>query len=415
MSEGVPIHPAENADRCPWCGTAIPRAKFVEIERRIAEQERSKLAKERARMEQEMRAEWNRAEAKLNVETNQKIAAAIVERDQAAAKAREADARAAAKARELEARETTIRKEAADQAAAKAKLDADKQMSVVTTERDQALAKMRQIEEANQKDLQQLRNTLEKDRDQQLLKFNAERTRERGQFELKIDALKRQLQRKTADELGEGAEIDVFDALREVFPRDDIARIKKGQPGADIRHTILHKGRPCGTILVDSKNRQGWQDGYVSKLREDQMAAKAEYAVLATSVFPSGKKELYVDEETKVIVVSRARAVEIIGLIRQLMVKLHVLGLSLEERTEKRELLFRYISSDDCRQHMAEATRLTNEILDLDVDEQKVHQKTWDKRGKMAARLRNLIRDVDTEVTAIIEGKPTELAEAHTH
>ena len=115
------------------------------------------------------------------------------------------------------------------------------------------------------------------------------------------------------------------------------------------------------------------------------------------------------------IVVSRARAVEIIGLIRQLMVKLHVLGLSLEERTEKRELLFRYMSSEDCRQHIAEAARLTNEILDLDVDEQKAHQKIWDKRGRMAARLRNLIRDVDTEVTAIIEGKPTPAAEAHPH
>jgi hypothetical protein len=415
MSEGVAMQQAADADHCPWCGSAVPKAKFIEIRDRIAQQERNKLASEKARLEQEIRTEWKQREAKLNAENDRKVAAALAERDRVTAAAREAEARTAAKAKDLESKEARIRKEAADEATAKAKADADKAMSLLTAQRDQALAKAKESEEANQKALQQVRTAMEKDRDLQLLKVGAERTRERGQFEKTIDALKRQLQRKTADELGEGAELDIYEILREVFPRDDIARIKKGQPGADIRHTVLHKGKPCGTILIDSKNRQGWQNSYVTKLREDQMAAKAEYALLATTVFPSGKKELHVDDETKVILVSRARAIELVGLLRQLMIKLHVLGLSIEERSEKRELLFKYVSSDDGRQHLIEATRLTADILDLDVDEQKAHEKTWAKRGRMAARLRNVIREFDTEISAIIEGKPHEPSDATTH
>ncbi len=277
-------------------------------------------------------------------------------------------------------------------------------MEALTTQRDEAAAKIKLVDAAKQRELQQQRASLEKDRDGRLLKAQVQYNREREQLQQTIDALTRQLQRKTSDDLGDGAEIDVYDALRAAFPRDDIARIKRGQPGADIRHQVLQKGTPCGTILLDSKNRQGWQNAYVTKLREDQMAAKADYAILATTVFPSGKKELYVDAETRVIVVNRARVVEIVGLIRRLQQRMQSLELSQTERSEKRELLYTYVTSEDYRQHLIEAGRLTTEMADLDVEEKRTHDKVWEKRGKMTTRLRNVIREIDTEVNAILEG-----------
>src|SRR5437016_5750645 len=84
-------------------------------------------------------------------------------------------------------------------------------------------------------------------------RVKADENRRREQLQKKVDALTRQLQQKRADELGDGAELDVYESLREVFPRDEITRIKKGQPGADIRHVVLQKGSACGTILIDSK------------------------------------------------------------------------------------------------------------------------------------------------------------------
>ena len=68
--------------------------------------------------------------------------------------------------------------------------------------------------------------------------------------------MEKQLQKKTANELGDGAEIDLFEALRESFPGDKITRIPKGQAGVDILHEVLYKGESCGKIIVDSKNRQ---------------------------------------------------------------------------------------------------------------------------------------------------------------
>jgi len=155
--------------------------------------------------------------------------------------------------------------------------------------------------------------------------------------------------------------------------------------------------------MIDSKDRQEWRDSYVPKLREDQTTEKAEHAILATTVFGRGKKELYIDEDTRVIVVNRARIVEIVALLRDAMVRMHLLGLSQTERAQKRDQLYVYVTSEAYRQHQAEAQRLTTEILDLDVEEQRTHGKVWQARGKIATRLRNSVREIDTEVSAILE------------
>jgi len=204
---------------------------------------------------------------------------------------------------------------------------------------------------------------------------------------------------------GDAALKAIYEALRDTFVGDDISRIRKGQPGADVRHRVLYKGGVCGTILVDSKNRQGWQNAYVTKLREDQVADNADHALLATTVFPSGKKELYIDQETGVVVVSRTRAIEIVRLLREAMVRMHCLGLSLEQRAEKRDLLYKYLTSENYRQHLGEANRVTSDLLELDTEEKRAHDKVWEKRGRMTMRLRNVVRSIDTEVSAIIEGR----------
>jgi hypothetical protein len=371
MSSAIALDPGTQT--CPLCGNAISSQEFARIQARIAEQERKRLTDEQARMRHELQVQ------KQNM---------IAQRD---------------------TREAAIRKEAAAQAEARVKSEAEKRVASVVAERDQGLAKLNELEMAAKKhkaEIEQVRVALEKDRDERMLKLQAQHTRENGQLQQKISALTRQLERKTADDLGEGAEVDVYQALRDAFPHDAISRIKRGQPGADICQEVLYKGQPCGTILVDSKNRQAWQHGYVTKLREDQMAAKADHAVLATTVFPSEKKELYIDEDTKVIVINRARVVEMVGVLRREMIRMQGLKLSASERNQKRDLLYRYITSEDYRRHQAETGRIASALLDLDVEEKHAHDRVWEKRGKMMTRLRNVVRETDAEVGAILEGRP---------
>jgi hypothetical protein len=358
-------------EQCPWCGHAISRAKFDEIQAKIREDEQKKLEAAKQTLREQLEAkhrlalanEKRAAEKRANDEAAKKITAITAERD-----------RNAQKVKELSVREAEIKKQAQDAAELRVR---------------QEVVRQRQI--------------LEKDRDQSLLKKQAEFTRERERYQKKIKEMERQLQRKTANEMGDGAEIDLFEALRDAFTTDKITRVPKGQAGADILHEVLYKGQVCGRIIIDSKNRQGWQDGFITKLRADQIAAKADHAILSASVFRSGQKELFVEDG--IIVVSPARVVHIIELLRAALLRMHTLGLSAKERSNKMTELYKLLTSPDHKQKFAELGRLADDLSELDVEEAKEHQRVWKKRGSAVTRVKNILRQIDTDVSAIIEGE----------
>ncbi len=353
-------------ERCPWCGALISRAKFVEIEERIRQEERKKLedleAAMRKRLGEKFRGDLEQEKMKLV-------------RIEAAARKQLAE-----KVKALEAREASVRKQLAEEAAKAGKKQMDEQRAILERDRDQAIAHLR-----------------------------AEFARERWAAQKKVADLERQLQKKTPHELGDGAEIDLFEALREAFPGDRISRVQKGETGADIHHEVLYKGESCGRIVVDSKNRKAWQNVFGSKLRQDQVAAKAEHAILATNVFPAGQRELCIHEG--VLVMSPARVVLMSQLLRSQMVRMHVQGLSMKERSGKMGRLYKYMTSEACSQRFKEVAKITDDILELDVQEVKEHEKNWKTRGRMATRLKGIWRELDTEISAILEGAGEESAE----
>jgi hypothetical protein len=368
-------------DRCPWCQTLIPRTKFLEIQEKIRAQERQRLAEAEAtarkqldeKYRQDLETAKRAIESRATAEATKQLTVLSAERD-----------RALEKLKQVEAREAEIRKQMEERAAREAQ---------------------RLLGEAaarHRKEITQQRESLEKHRDQAILKARTDFHRDLDRYQKRVQDLERQLQRRTTHEVGDGAELDLLDALREAFPGDRITRVHKGQPGADIFHEVLYKGEACGRTVIDSKNRQVWHNTYVTKLREDQVAAKADHAILATTVFPSGKKELTVEEG--VIVVSPARVVQIAGLLRTAMVRMHVLGLSIHERTGKMTRLYKFITSESYVQRFGEADRLASQLLDLDVEEQHEHQKVWKKRGAAETRLKHVLREIDIEITAILDG-----------
>lgn len=379
-------------ESCPLCGTELSKVKFSEIQAKLKEGKQRELAEQkkkvaeveatmRHRFEQEFKKELQIEKERVAKLAKQEVDLQIkkigVERDAAAKKAKEAETREAAanaKLKEAEGREAEIRQQAKEEAAKK-----------------------------REKELGDQRAALEKDKAMALLKQQSDFNREREGFQKKVKLMEHQLQKKTANELGDGGEIDVFEALREAFPGDRITRIKKGQPGADIQHDVLHKGQTCGRIIIDSKVRQGWQNGFVTKIREDQVEAGAEQAILATSVFPSGKKEMCI--ESDVIIVNPARIVHITHILRKAMITMHVRGLSMKERAGKMNKLYALIISGSYGRKFAEAGKLTREILDLDVQEKKTHDNVWRKRGAFATRINNVLREIETEVAAVIEGE----------
>jgi hypothetical protein len=326
-----------SVEQCPLCGTELSGIKFREIQSKLHEQERKRAADverealaARQRLEEKFKLDLEKrtkaAEKKAVEEAGQEVKKLAAERDRAAKKLKEVEGREAEIRRQAE-QEIARQKQSAER---KANEEAEAKIKKVAVERDQLAKKLKDSEDREadllkqtkensekqlRKELAEQRQLLEKDKTLTLLRQETKFNRERESLQKKMQLMDKQLQRRTANELGDGAEIDLFEDLRESFPGDKITRIPKGQAGADILHEILYKGELCGKIILDSKNRQRWGWEFVTKLRQDQVEAGAEHSILATTVFPAGKKEMCI--ESDVIVMAPARIVYIVQILRQ--------------------------------------------------------------------------------------------------
>jgi hypothetical protein len=417
-----------DGDRCPWCGQPVSHEKFKEIRERIEAKEHERSAQVERRLKEEIAREKTEVQAKLKaeVERARKDGAAALEtatRD-ATAKvlAATAQARKAAEAalapklaegEKARAEVERIRKESAKRvqaareeaasaaqmmlapklaAAEKAKKTAEQQLEVLRTNQQAAL---------NQR-LQEQRGALEK---AQTVAVNSERAKnfkQNQKLEEKLQQLQRQLQSKTAEELGEGAEIDLLEVLKDEFPEDDIRRVGKGKEGADIVHKVMDKGRGCGSIVYDSKNRNAWRNDYVTKLRADQLAAKADHAVLATQVLPAGARQLHLQDG--VIILNPARAVVVAAVLRNHIMQTHALRLSGEARTDKTARLYAFMTSDRCAQLLDQIETETEDMLDLEVKEKKAHDATWKRRGQLIRSVQRVHVELTSELDRIVGG-----------
>jgi len=297
-----------------------------------------------------------------------------------------------AAAQEAEARFSealTARENAAAEADARAR-EAEAKVLMLTDEHSASL-------EAN---LKAQREVLEKAKEDAV---NAEKARafeENQKLGNKVTDLQRALENKTAEELGEGAEIDLLDALKKEFPEDDIRRVPKGTPGADIVHAVMLSGKKCGTIIYDSKNHNQFRHEHVSKLRADQLAAQAEHAILSTRKFPQGTRQLYLQDG--VLLANPARVVLIATLIRQHLLQLHAQRVSDIERDSKTAALYEFIVSERCSSLLSRIDERAEDLLDQQKKEIKWHENNWKKQGEAVRGIQKAKADLENQLNLII-------------
>jgi hypothetical protein len=285
------------------------------------------------------------------------------------------------------------------------KISRDKFLEIQTAIREDERRKLaaavelvkKEIQQQRKKELAEVREILRKDRDAALAKREAEFAREREVLQKKIVDISRRVGKGGIE--ADGAEVDIFDELRGAFPDDHLTR----RAGGNLLLEIRYKGKAAGRLLIATKPRAAWQQAFVTKLRQELSESGADHAILATTVFPAGKRELFVD--SNVIVVAPARVRAIVEVLRKALIAMHVAKLSDAERADKLNGLFKFITSAAFKRKLAEASELTQEALQIDVDEKRSHDLVWRKRGTVLTRIRQVLRDIDTDVSAIVESR----------
>ena len=391
-------------ETCPTCEQPIPNEKAREVRARAEAQKRRMDEAANARAEQRIAAEKERLER----EATAAIGELRDETETALKKASaEADARveaAAAEGRKLAEADLREQVTAVQKAKEEAERSAALKLAEAEEQRQQALTRLQAAEAERDEQVnarvQETRDALEKANAEALAQAKAENDADKRKLTSKLETLQRQLEKERANELGEGAEVELFDALKAEFPDDHIRPVPKGVSGADILHTVMHNGRDCGTIIYESKNTGAWRNDYVAKLIQDQTAAKADHAVLSTLKFPAGASQLEVRDG--VVIVNPARAVAIVRIIRKQMLLVHTLRLSKAERTNKMAELYDFITSERCAHLLGRIDTESDALLELQAAEMRAHQNHWKREGTLVRSLQKAKAELDVEVQSII-------------
>jgi hypothetical protein len=333
-----------------------------DIGRRVSEQ----LAKERKQLEGD-----------LLVKAREQVAVELRDRDQQLAETSE-------KLKAAQETELALRKERRALEEEKATLELS-----VSRRLDEERSKIRDAAKKEAADERQLKD--------------AEKDKLISDLRVQLDDMKRRAEQGSQQLQGEVLETTLEDLLRQQFPFDEITSVPKGVHGGDVTHLVRDaSGAICGTILWESKRTKNWSDSWLPKLRDDQRAAKAQVAILASLELP--KDVTTFRNIDGVWVTSVACAISLAHALRAGLLEVGAAKRALDGRQDKMELLYNYLSGQEFRHRVegiAEAFKTLREELET---EKRSTQRMWAKREKQLERAAAQTAGMYGDLSGIIGG-----------
>jgi hypothetical protein len=248
------------------------------------------------------------------------------------------------------------------------------------------------------------RETHEKAKAEAVAEVKAEAFKKEQVLEQRLQDLTRQIQSKTPFQRSEPAETSLMEAVAAVLPPTDVVRrIGKGQPGVDVVIEVVYGEGVIGKIVLDSKDHRRWQHGFTRKLRADQIAADADFAILSSSVFPKGASQLHVQDDC--IIASPERVPTLVTILRRVILDNHIEKRSDEAKDRKAGALYQFLLSRRARDLFGKLLATGQELESLDAVEVKNHRVVWDKRAGLIRGLVEVHDTITSTVTTIINGE----------
>jgi hypothetical protein len=372
---------------CPTCGELIPISDALQrelvaetdarVRNKLAEHDRDLSLREQAIRIRENAAAEAEAAFELRLEERLSEEAAMLE----------SKIRTAARAEiDLEVRDLRAivdEQQRAVNQAREMELELRKEKRALQQERDKlALEVSRQVDDERASIIEE---AVRRTQEQYRLK-DAEKDR-KLQDALRVnDELRRKLEQGSQQTQGEVLEAALEELLKSHFPTDVIEPIAKGARGGDLlQHVYARSGHCAGTILWESKNTKSWNEAWIEKLQDDQRSAKADVAVLVSSVLPKDVSGCGLRDG---IWVADARvSLGLAMALRNSMVDLALAKRLATGKTEALEVLFAYVTGSEFR-HRVEAIVRTFIDMQAELDEEKrVAARRWARREKQITRV----------------------------
>ncbi len=215
----------------------------------------------------------------------------------------------------------------------------------------------------------------------------AEKDKKIADYQKEVLEMKRKLDQGSQQLQGEVLELMLEENLKREFPMDLVEAVGKGVNGADVKQVVIDKnGQNCGTIIWESKRTKNWTEGWVTKLKEDQRQEKANLAVLVSTALPP-KQEKKILFYNGIWLCEPSGALQLAMLLRFNLIRVHQVMTSQENKDEKLEALYRYLTGPEFVQKI-EALMETFGQMKQDLDkERRVLTKRLSEREQQLNKL----------------------------
>jgi len=194
-----------------------------------------------------------------------------------------------------------------------------------------------------------------------------------------IDDLKRKAEQGSQQLQGEVQELELESILRAKFPHDSIEPVAKGEFGGDLLQRVVSPGgQACGSILWEAKRTRNWQDGWLTKLRDDQRTAGADVALIVSHALPKGTKTF--DLIDGVWVADPNCAVPVAIAVRQTLIQVEGARVAGEGQQTKTEMVYNYLIGPRFKHRVEAIVERFDELQSDLARERKAMTKLWNKR-----------------------------------
>lgn len=359
------------------------------IEERVKKQEMERYAVQIRLLEDERKAKASRLK---ELET---AAVALAQREHQM-KEREERAEIEMKKRLLE-REKLIREQVEKTAKEKA--------FVEFQEKEQKLAREREMLEVTMK--KRVQEEAEKAREEERMKM-AELQKKLDDQSRLINEMKRKSEQGSMQMQGEVQELAIENYLVTTFTRDEIQEISKGKRGGDCLHIIKNDYHHiCGRILYESKRTKHFSYDWIAKIKDDMRLQQADLGVLVTEALPEGMTRF--GEVDGIWVCTFVEFKALAMLFRHNLVRIGEVLASQENKGDKMQMIYTYVTGNEFKQKLEAAFESYNEMQEDLIKEKTMFTSQWARREKRLLKAMENLVSLYGDVRGIAGGAVQEI------
>jgi hypothetical protein len=272
-------------------------------------------------------------------------------------------------------------------------------------EREQKLKREQEVMETTMK--KRVLEETEKAREEERMK-NLELQKKLDDQNKLLHEMKRKSEQGSTQMQGEVQELAIEDYLEVTFPRDEVEEISKGKRGGDCVHLVKDNyGNCCGRILYESKRTKHFSHDWLSKVKDDQRLKKADIAVIVTEAMPENMTRFGELEGVWICSFPEFKALSI--LLRQNLARIGEVLSVQENRGDKMQLIYSYVTSNEFKQKLEASFESYSEMMEDLMKEKTILTSQWAKREKRLLKAMESLVSLYGDVRGIAGGAVQEI------